>query len=195
MRVFHKTFLLNLAFVIQEYRFRAIGFDCIFVHRNLNPQTILVRHDNKPTMTGFEHTRIPSETSVGSGILPAGPYVSIAAPEVQTEGLAAADNRSDIFSLCASLRYLFQDRDDDLSVSVSEILSQGLAEKPNDRCTFQDLDEALAEMLGEEVVPPPVAPATAIAGPMPCPAAMPWRSTGSFWPAPKSWFLGCWPAD
>jgi len=129
------------------------------VHRNLNPRTILVRHDNKPTLTGFEHTRIPSETSVGSGILPAGPYVSIAAPEVQTEGLAAADNRSDIFSLCASLRYLFRERDDDLSVSVSEILSQGLAEKPNDRCTLQDLDEALAEMLGEEVVPPPVAPA------------------------------------
>ena len=128
------------------------------IHRNLTPRTILVRHDNKPILTGFEHTRIPSEISVGSGSPLVGSHPSTIAPEIQIGGMAAADNRSDVFSLCASLRYLFQEREDDPSVAAWEILVQGLAEKPNDRCTLQDLDEALAKMLGEEV-PAPVGPA------------------------------------
>jgi hypothetical protein len=37
------------------------------VHRNLTPKTILVRFDNKPILTGFDRTKIPSDVSVASG--------------------------------------------------------------------------------------------------------------------------------
>ncbi len=34
------------------------------VHRNLAPGTILVKHDNSPILTGFEHARIPADEVV-----------------------------------------------------------------------------------------------------------------------------------
>jgi len=64
---------------------------------NLTPRTILVKHDNSPILTGFERTKIPSETSVASSSLPTGQYLATVAPEVQAQGLAAADQRLHLF--------------------------------------------------------------------------------------------------
>jgi len=71
------------------------------VHRNLTPQTILVRHDNSPNFTGFDRTKIPSDISVASSSIPASNSPQSMSPEVQTQGLAAAGQRSDVYSLCA----------------------------------------------------------------------------------------------
>jgi len=126
------------------------------IHRNLTPQTILVRHDNSPIVTGFDRSRIPSELSVASSRLPAGADPVMIAPEVSSQGLAAADHRSDVYSLCASLTLLFEGQADDLSQRALEVLRLGMIEEPEQRADLQDLDTRLSELLGESV--PPLAP-------------------------------------
>ena len=77
------------------------------IHRNLTPGTVLVKHDNTPILTGFEHARIPADVTVASGTLPKD-WNPVVAPEVRAPGgSASADHRSDLYSLCASLRVLF----------------------------------------------------------------------------------------
>ena len=34
------------------------------LHRNLTPDTVLVRHDNTPILTGFHYARIPADVTV-----------------------------------------------------------------------------------------------------------------------------------
>jgi len=128
------------------------------IHRNLTLRTILVKHDNTPILTGFERTRIPSEISVASSTLPAGEYLAMVAPEVRMQGWAVADQRSDVYSLCSCLSYLFQDQDDGLSQNAVQLFTRGLTEKPNLRITLPDLETALSTLLGESAplpTPPP----------------------------------------
>jgi serine/threonine protein kinase len=129
------------------------------VHRNLTPRTILVKHDNSPLITSFERARIPAEVSVASSSLPVGPEMATAAPEVLTQGLAAADSRSDVYSLCRSLAHLFADSDDLLGRRTLDALQRGLADDPSRRATLKELDGALSELLGESVPPPAPPPA------------------------------------
>ena len=129
------------------------------VHRNLTPETILVKHDNSPILTGFERTKIPADSSVASAGAPTGEWEATAAPEVHAQGLSAADYRSDIYSLCACLIRLFQEREDETSRQVTEALARGLAEEPETRVSLQDLELSLSELLGESVPPPQDPPA------------------------------------
>lgn len=129
------------------------------IHRNLTPQTILVKYDNSPIITGFERSKLPSESSIASGSLPAGRYLATVAPEVRAQGLAFADQRSDLYSLCACLSHLFQSGQDGLSRRATEVFARGLAEKPDQRGSLQGLDAALSELLGESVLPPVPPPA------------------------------------
>ncbi len=119
------------------------------IHRNLTPRTILVKHDNSPIITGFEHTKIPSQMSVASTSLPAGTYSATIAPEVRAQGLAAADHRSDLYSICACMSLLFEGSDDDLSRRAAEVFARGLAEEPDRRGALRDMGESLSELLGE----------------------------------------------
>lgn len=129
------------------------------VHRNLTACTIRVRHDGTPIFTGFHLARIPSDISVGSTIPTAKEWEDSAAPEVRAQGLAAADQRSDVYSLCASLRLLFENLDDAKSAEALEILSKGMADSPEDRISLDALEKEFAELLGESVPPPPPPPA------------------------------------
>jgi hypothetical protein len=129
------------------------------LHRNLTPRTILVKYDNTPIITGFERAKLPSESSVASSSLPSGRHLATAAPEVQAQGLVAADTRSDVYSLCTCLRNLFQDRNDELCERTSEILELGLAHEPSGRTTLSDLDSRFAELLGHSVQRPEAPPA------------------------------------
>ncbi len=129
-----------------------------FVHRNLTPETILVRHDNSPILTGFERTKIPADITVASVGASMGKWDCTVAPEVRAQGLGAADPRSDVYALCACLTRLFQGREDGRSRRIRETLAKGLAEAPEQRATVQDLESALSELLGEPVplpAPPP----------------------------------------
>ena len=129
--------------------------DVPMVHRNLTPKTILVKHDNTPILTGFHLAKIPSEFSIASQGLPQGEWDPTVAPEVQAQGLAAADQRSDVYSLCASLSVLFQQSEDPKSMLIMEAIQNGMVENPGDRAGLQDLESAFSELLGESVPPPP----------------------------------------
>ena len=126
------------------------------VHRNLTPRTVLVRYDNTPILTGFEYARIPTEVTVASAGSNAEWDASVS-PEVRSQGRAAADRRSDVYSLCASLRVLFAGGED--SHAVTRLLSDGTAPEPSARAELPELDRALSALLGESVPPPPPPPA------------------------------------
>lgn len=137
----------------------AAGLEEPIVHRNLTPRTVLVKHDNSPIFTGFERSRLPSEVSIASSGLPQGVDSETLAPEVKAAGYAAADQRSDVYALCACLQYLFQGTDDDLSLKVTRVLQSGQTTEPNKRATLQSLGVALGELAGESLPPPPPPPA------------------------------------
>lgn len=138
---------------------QAGGAEGPFVHRNLTPRTILVRHDNSPMFTGFDRTRIPSEVSVASSSPPVTDYPQTVAPEVQTQGLTAADHRSDIYSLCTCLSGLFAGADDALSTGAIEALAVGCDARPENRQKLGEIERSLSILLGDSVPPPPVPPA------------------------------------
>ena len=126
------------------------------LHRNLSPSTILVKHDNTPILTGFHYARIPADsTVVGSGLEGASEAV---APEVCESGLAAADRRSDVYSLCASLCTLFDDQEDALSRDARQVLRSGMAEDRGARGSLKQIQNALSGQLGETPSSPPVPP-------------------------------------
>ncbi len=129
------------------------------VHRNLTPRTILVKHDNSVVFTGFERTRICGEISVASSNIADGPYRPFAAPEVLAQGMSVADQRSDVYSLCACLSQLFEGRADDLSQHALEVFSCGLATQPDQRCTLGDLDSSVSQLLGGSALPQNAPPA------------------------------------
>lgn len=129
------------------------------VHRNLTPWTLLVRHDNTPLLTGFELTKIPSETSVASSSLPSGERPPWMAPEVQRMGWGAAGPRSDIYSLCFSLSVLFEGRIDPLSQETLAVLARGLTTEPAQRIKLAELETLFSELLGESLPPPAPPPA------------------------------------
>ena len=129
-----------------------------FVHRNLNSRTILVKYDNSPILIGFDRMKIPSDSTVASSGVPhlSDELLSTLAPEVWTQGFGAADQRSDVYSLCISLSILFQGRADDLSKNGLLSLDSGLAEEPQERLELEGLDELLSDLLGDSVPKPPI---------------------------------------
>ncbi|MCA9036838.1 MAG: NERD domain-containing protein [Planctomycetaceae bacterium] len=129
------------------------------VHRNLTPNTILVRYDNTPIFTGFDRTRIPSDISVASSNLPTDTTDAWIAPEVISQGLSAADQRSDIYSLCVCLSGLFADKSDSISSAALEILATGQELKPDQRTKLVELERSISELLGDSVAPLPAPPA------------------------------------
>ncbi|MXZ20901.1 MAG: hypothetical protein F4Y84_09940, partial [Caldilineaceae bacterium SB0665_bin_25] len=129
------------------------------VHRNLTPETLLVRHDNRPILIGFERTRIPSEISVASPGYDSQKWASVISPEVRTQGLGAGDMRSDVYSLCASLTTLFQEGLDPTTQQARRILSRGVTAEPNSRQALADIEMSLGQLLGESVPAPAIPPA------------------------------------
>ena len=87
---------------------------------------------------------------------PSGEWPSSTAPEVRAQGLQAADTRSDRYALCASLRVLFEDRDDETSRQALDVLASGVADDPSQRSEASVIDARLSALLGES--PPAPAP-------------------------------------
>ena len=128
-------------------------------HRNLTPRTILVRHDNAPIFTGFELSKIPADVSVTSPGAPPGGWGDETAPEIRAQGLGAADRRSDVYALCASLTALFTDRESETNRQVLDLLAEGMRDAPEARIETEALETNLAALLGEAPSPPPPPPA------------------------------------
>lgn len=130
-----------------------------FVHRGLTAQTILVKHDNSPILTGLDRAKIPSDTSVASSGPIQGPQAAMFAPEVRAQGLAAADQRSDVYGACRALLVLFDGREDSGSVNAAQLLSRGVADDPDSRPSIDALRGSLGTLLGDSIDRPPVPPA------------------------------------
>lgn len=128
------------------------------VHRNLTPETILVKHDNSPILTGFQFARNPTDVTIASLRIPCDRWNSMVAPEVRTGGLGASDQRSDVYSLCVSLNVLFEGREDERSIAARDVLAQGAVQNPTARLRLHDLEVSLAELIGEQVPTPPAPP-------------------------------------
>ena len=129
------------------------------VHRNLTPETILVKHDNTPILVGFERTKIPAEISVAAPTYELGKWATVVSPEVRAQGLGAADQRSDVYSLCACLTLLFREGQDETSQQATRILAKGISVEPNARPSLPDLGLSLAQLLGESLPVPATPPA------------------------------------
>lgn len=123
--------------------------DEALVHRNLTPRTVLVRHDGAPIFTDFQLARIPSDVSISPSEPPPDGWGPEVAPEIRANGLHAAGQRSDLYSLCVCLTRLFRGRDDETSRQVVDALETGLADDPQARSELEDLESTLAELLGE----------------------------------------------
>jgi len=129
-----------------------------FLHRNISPKTILVKHDNTPILSGFGLAKIPSEVSISNSLAPQGDWNPTVAPEVLERGLAVADKRSDIYSLSASLCVLFDQGENQENNAVTDALKKGMAEAPDDRLDLKQMESILSELLGESAPlasPPP----------------------------------------
>lgn len=153
------VFARNTVHALLELHSESTDDDPI-VHRNLSPDTLLVRHDNMPILTGFQMSKLPSNVSVASVGPPPGGWGPEVAPEVHSNGLRAAGQRSDVYSLCASLAALFRDwNDDERSQQTMELLKKGMVTDPETRVGLEHLESALAELLGESTQRPPPPPA------------------------------------
>ena len=113
------------------------------LHRNITPDTLLVRPDNSPYFTGFEYTRLPNYATVAGSEIPENLDDPSISPEIRTQGLSAADTRSDIYSLCSSLSSLFRNRPGEPCQEAQLALDDGTYEDPSNRCDLFDLQRNL----------------------------------------------------
>lgn len=112
------------------------------IHRRITPDTLRVRHNGQPLFTDFALTRLQDAQTICTIDVDLTALAPFIAPEVQSGGLAVADTRSDVFSLCASLLPLFAG-DDPIASQVRGILEQGCAHNSEGRASLVELDELL----------------------------------------------------
>lgn len=124
------------------------------VHRNITPHTLRVRHNSRPLFTGFELARLTDAPTIStaSTVMPNSEWT---ASEVRTGGLAAADARSDVFSLCKSLMILF-DEHSQAARDAREWLALGCEEVPDKREQLTEIASALERNTGPATVASPV---------------------------------------
>jgi serine/threonine protein kinase len=121
------------------------------VHRALTSESVRVRADGRPLFAGWRWARLPkSETIAGNHPDAAGD--SYAAPEVRAHGLATADIRSDVYSLCTTLLELFTSGST-TAIAAGDILKRGLSDDPPARPSAEEIARALGQ-LAEPPVPP-----------------------------------------
>jgi len=120
------------------------------IHRNISTETVLVRYDDTPILTGLELARIDASKSIGTVTSPEDPAT---APEIIAQGLTAATTKSDVYSLSYCLATLFSDRDDDLSRQAAEILAEGTRNKIEARADLKEMIDSFHLLISERVDP------------------------------------------
>lgn len=112
------------------------------IHRRITPESLRVRHNGQPLFTDFSLTQLQDAQTIRMASVDLGAVAPFVAPEIQKGGLGAADTRSDVFALCATLLPLF-DGDDVLAGQVRAILQGGCSEDPETRSTLTELSSQL----------------------------------------------------
>ena len=126
------------------------------VHRRLSPQCLRVRHNGDPLFTDFSLTRIAEGQTISAVPVDFGSLAPFVAPEVQDGGLAAADARSDVFALCATLAPALA-AEDPLLNRAREILQLGLSHNADGRHSAGDLADEFGRLLDQASAPAPAA--------------------------------------
>ncbi|MCL6562301.1 MAG: NERD domain-containing protein [Firmicutes bacterium] len=116
------------------------------LHRRLSPDCILVAYNNEPIFTRFRWAKIADAETIARGyaIKEEGDQI-YTAPEIRTGGLGVADVRSDIYSLCVSLKLAL-----DASNEAMELLTQGTREDPDQRPDLEFIAQELEKLVREE---------------------------------------------
>ncbi|MBI4741450.1 MAG: protein kinase [Betaproteobacteria bacterium] len=126
--------------------------------RRISPKSLRVQRNGVPLFTDFSLSRLADCQTVSSRAqIDLGDLAPYAAPEIHHNGFAAADARSDVYALCASLYPAFLDEND-----IQDVLEQGLAQNPDERPLALELAEILEAHLAEPAIakgitkPPPL---------------------------------------
>ncbi len=125
------------------------------LHRQITPRSLRVRHNNQPLFTELNLSRLGDAVTLAPAATDFGELAEYYAPEVRQGGLAVADPRSDVFSLCASLRVLF-DGEDAVSRAADAALAAGCAAAPEQRVPLADIAKALAAVGSMDAAEPTV---------------------------------------
>lgn len=114
------------------------------VHRAITPANLLVR-GGWPLLAGWEWAKLPNRETVS----PAAPkhLTRFAAPEVISGGYAAADKRSDIYALAATLATAFEGLDDPRAHTATSVLLRGTATDVENRASLAALKAGVAELV------------------------------------------------
>ena len=132
------------------------------LHRNLTPQSIHVRSNNEPLLTQLHLAKIPGAQTVagiGSATSASDAIKEFIAPEVIASGLGASTLASDVYSLCASLRVVFDNAPEAISqpllvANILELLNSGVVFDPAMRPSLSELSKGISELVSpvEEIV-------------------------------------------
>ena len=110
------------------------------LHRNITPDTIKIRSNNKPVFTQLQFSRISGATTIAGLVAPEFKGIEqFIAPEVKPSGIAGCTKQSDLYSLCASLSIIFEGKDDPLARAALDILSEGLHTDPMKRAGINEI--------------------------------------------------------
>ncbi len=124
------------------------SMDQNFVHRNINPQTLLVSSNNEPIFTGLRFSRMDREPTIyGTGDL--GPEADDPwmAPEIRQKGRGRATSQSDVYSLCRTLTVLFERLGAAKAAEAKSVLEAGCSTEIQSRHPLRELAERMAALL------------------------------------------------
>lgn len=120
------------------------------VHRALTSESVRIRADGRPLFAGWRWARLPKAETI-AGNQPDTNDDAYAAPEVRANGLATADVRSDVYSLCKVLSELFVG-DEASAIEARAALQLGLSADPALRRSADEIGKDLA-VLAEPLAP------------------------------------------
>lgn len=111
-------------------------------HRGITPKSVLVTYDGHPIFNRFQWAKLTEAETIASGSLALHIAARFTPPEVAAQGLGNADGRSDIYSLCESLKVAFAEDD-----QVLALLARGTVSDSGDRATLDDLEGGFRDLL------------------------------------------------
>jgi serine/threonine protein kinase len=140
----------RIAFTVKALQYLSslhAAFDSTYVHRGITPDTLWVDRSNLPIFTSFSNSRTPSPVSVAS-VSNVDSAALWTPPEVLKYGLAAADQRSDTFSLCSILRNVLDVKDEKCGL-ISTVIEDGLTTEPSRRKSLVEIIKEISDFLDD----------------------------------------------
>lgn len=142
-----RIFARSCCLALKELHNHKVDGKLHFVHRNITPKTILVSSNDEPIFTAFHLSKTASTATVATDLSPSKESTEFQSIEVISSGLSAADQRSDVFSLCATLKYLFETDETDID-ELSALIELGTSSKPDERPSLDILVTTIDEIAG-----------------------------------------------